>query len=77
MEIIVKKTLKYLKIYVDESLHLNIPIEEYSGIQSWIEGDNLCTYCIEFYLKNGQKILCTYEDKKIWMLILNKIDEVL
>jgi len=36
MEIIVKKTLKYLKIYVDESLHLNIPIEEYSGIQSWI-----------------------------------------
>lgn len=77
MNVILKKTLKNFKIYIEGLLHVNIPIEEYSGMQSWLEGDNVYTHYIEFYLKNGQRILCEYEDRKLWEEILKQIDEQL
>lgn len=74
MNITGKKTLKSFKIYIEGLLHIGIPIEEYSGMQSWLDGDNVYTYYIEFYLKNGQCILCEYEDRKLWEKILKEID---
>lgn len=69
-----KRTLKYLKIYIEGILHVNIPLEEYNGLQSWLEGDNTYMYYIEYYLKSGGSILCEYEDREIWENILNKVD---
>ena len=74
MNVTTKKTLKNLKIYIEGLLHVSIPIKEYSGLQSWLEGDNTYTYHIEFYLNNGQTIICEYEDKKLWEEILKQID---
>lgn len=75
MKVTLKKTLKNFKIYIEGLLHVNVPIEEYSGIQSWLEGDNTHTYYIEYYLKNNQTILCEYEDRKLWEEILKQIDK--
>ena len=75
MNVTLKKTLENLNIYIEGLLHVNIPIKEYSGMQSWLEGDNAHTYYIEYYLKNGQTILCEYEDRKLWEEILKQIDK--
>ena len=74
MTVTSKKTIKNFKIYIDGIIHLSFPTEEYSGIQSWLDGDNTHIHYIKYYLKNGQCILCEYEDKKLWVEILKQID---
>jgi len=74
MNITTKKTCKYFKIYINLVLHLSIKIDEYLGIQSWIDDNNLYRYNIEFYLKNGKGIVCEYDDRILWETILKEID---
>jgi len=50
-------------------------MDNYNGMQSWLEGSSKCNYFIEFYQKSGTAILCGYDDKQIWLDILKLIDE--
>lgn len=74
MNITTKKTCKYFKIYINQTLHLSIKIDEYLGVQSWIDENTLYRYNIEFYLKNRKSIVCEYEDRVLWESILKQID---
>jgi len=75
MDVTIKKTLKNFKVYIKGLLHLTFPINEYSGIQSWSNGDDSYTYMIEYHLKSGKSILCEYEDRQLWEEILKQIDK--
>lgn len=70
-----KATLKikgsFVKIYIDDLLHLSFKQQDFAGIQSWKEGANW--YDIEYYL-GDTKILCAYDDFDKWKAILKLID---
>lgn len=68
------RDFKSLKIYIDGLLHLELPMNNHCGVQSWLEGSNKQMYFIEFYRKEGNSILLEYDDKDIWCEILKLID---
>lgn len=76
-EITAIRHLNSLRIYIDNILHLELPIDNHDGVQSWLVGTNNPYYCIEFYRKQGEPILLEYEDKDIWVRILDLIDKKL
>ena len=63
-----------LKIYVNDLLHVEVPMKNHNGLQSWIEGSNKHTYFIQFYRKQGESIILEYDDREIWADILRLID---
>lgn len=73
--ITIKKDFRSLRIYINGLLHLDILMESYLGLQSWLEGTNNYIYFIEFYLKGEDAIICEYDDKDIWKEILTLIDK--
>ncbi len=70
-----KKDFRSFRVYIDGFIHLEILMESYNGMQSWLEGLVKYNYFIEFYQKDGDAILCEYDDKQIWLDILKLIDE--
>lgn len=72
-ELSVYLTLSNLRIKINGLLHLSIKLEDLIGIQSWIVSDS--KYCIEYYTR-GSKILCEYDNKKIWKYILEGIENI-
>lgn len=72
MNIAVIRKKGYVKIYIDNLLHVSILSGDIIGFQSYLEGH---THCIKYYLRNDTKILCEYEDRKLWEAILNEIDK--
>jgi hypothetical protein len=70
VKILIKKS--YIKIYIDELLHLSAPKEDIVGFQSYLQGH---IYCIKYYLRNNSEILCEYEKRELWEEILKEIDK--
>jgi hypothetical protein len=75
MNVTIKKSIKTFKVYIDGHLHISIPVKEYAGMQSWLDGDHEKYYHIDFYLKSQNIIHCEYEDRKLWEEILKQIDK--
>jgi hypothetical protein len=63
-----------IKIFINDVLHLMIKKDEFTGLQSWIIGDEKKTYYIEFYLKSGD-ILAEYDNKEKWTKILTLLNQ--
>jgi len=64
------------KCYINKSLHFEIRLENYDGMQSWQEGaNNRKRYFIEVYKKKGEPMLLGYEKKENWIGVLKIIDE--
>lgn len=68
-------TFRYLKIYINNVLHFQLLLENHDGVQSWLLGENVKTFFIEFYRKEGEPILLEYDSYDIWIEILNLIDK--
>jgi hypothetical protein len=70
-----KRDFKCFRLYINDSLHLDLLMDTYNGMQSWLEGSGRYNYVIEYYRKNDELILCEYDDKQIWLDILKLIDQ--
>ena len=74
MNVFIKKTNNQIKIYINDLLHLCIKIDEYIGMQSWIDDYSKYRYNINFNFKNNTDILCEYDDRNLWVSILKQLD---
>jgi hypothetical protein len=63
----------FVRIYINDTLHVMFKTEEFIGIQSYINDDDV--HCIEVYTKN-QKILLEYDTKEKWKEILKLFDQL-
>ncbi len=62
-----------LKIYINDIIFLSIKHNQLIGFQSWILGQEIKKYCIEFYTTSGD-ILTEYDDCSKWKDILKLLD---
>lgn len=69
------KEYPFIKIYINDILHLKFKEREFLGIQSWKEGKEL--FCIEYYFQNDQVILSEYDEMEKWIEILKLIEKEL
>lgn len=69
------KDYHHFKIYIDDILHLSLKIEDYAGVQSWINGRTGSVYEIELYVKGISHIVLGYDKKETWEKILKLIDQ--
>lgn len=62
----------YIKIYINGILHISIKLEDYQGMQSYIDD---FYFVIEFYTKT-KTIICEYDSVIKWKKILKSIDKM-
>ena len=62
-----------LKIYINDIIFLSIKHNQLIGFQSWILGQDIKKYCIEFYTTSGD-ILTEFDDYNKWKEILHLLD---
>jgi len=62
-----------IRIYIDDILHLRIPRDPNLKLHSWIEG-NTKIYIIELWCA-GHSEKMEYDNKKLWVDILNTLDK--
>jgi hypothetical protein len=70
-----QRDFRALRIYINDSLHFEMLMDNHDAIHSWMEGSSKCMYFIEFYRKTGTTIKLEYEDKSIWeniLILINK-----
>lgn len=72
-KVTVLKSEKYLKIYLEDKLHLQLN-GKLIGFQSWITDSSPRLYSIQFYLKN-KDVKTEYVDVKTWHKILKALDK--
>lgn len=60
----------WLKIYINDLLHVAVKIKDLSGVQSYFRGEEW--FCIEFYTE--KIILCEYNSKEKWIAVLKLIE---
>lgn len=75
-EVKVYRDAYQIKVYINDFLHLQIPLDNHNGIQSYIEG-TYTPYHIDFYRKSGETIKCEYENRNLWESILTLLDSKL
>lgn len=61
-----------LRVYINDILHVCIPRPLFGAFQSWRDGPN--HFSIEYYLKDGTKLLTEYDDPEKWKAILAGLD---
>lgn len=62
----------FLKVFINNLLHICVVQKDIIGIQSWLEGSNW--YVIEIYTTN-KTIKCEYDDYEKWSKILNLLNQ--
>ncbi len=72
MEVTATRDWHYLKLYIDGILYVIVPMENFDGLQSWMDDGK---YFIEFYQKGGTIILLEFMDIEKWKKILAEIDK--
>ena len=73
MRVTCKSDSEDIRIYIDNVLHLRIPRDSNIKLQSWLETDTKL-YIIEIWCA-GNTDLMEYEDKNLWIEILNTLDK--
>lgn len=63
-----------MKIYIENSLHLFINLENGDSIQAWIEDRKESKWFMVEYNINNKTTLCEYDNKELWLKILKEID---
>lgn len=62
-----------IRVYIDHVLHLRIPRDKNTKLQSWIEGHTK-TYVIEIWVAGHQDVL-VYDNRKLWKDVLDVLDK--
>jgi hypothetical protein len=53
------RDINCIKVFINDLLHIHIPLKNYIGFQSFIEGTYL-SYHIQFYFQNSEPMICDY-----------------
>lgn len=65
---------KWLKIYLFDTLHLSVYLDDLYAIQAWIEVEGW--FCVNLYLGNLEEpILLEYTDETRWKAVLKVLEE--
>lgn len=62
-----------IRIYINGILHLRLPRDKNTKLQSWIEGHTK-QFIIEIWCANHQDLM-SYDNKELWKDILKILDE--
>lgn len=73
MTVTSQRQYSQLRIYIDDTLHIHLPLYELICFQSWIDGEK--EYYIEYIFKNNIKMLSTYSDRGLWEQILKILSD--
>lgn len=71
--IICKSDSEDIRIYVDGVLHIRIPRDKDIKIKAYTEGDSKL-YLIEIWCANHTSLF-QYDNKELWVKILNVLDK--
>tara|TARA_R110000868_G_scaffold104290_1_gene287236 strand:+ start:4453 stop:4683 length:231 start_codon:yes stop_codon:yes gene_type:complete len=63
-----------IRVYIDKTLYLYIPMKGFEGLQSWMDDDR---FFIEIYKTSGKNMLLEYRERDKWEQILSKLNEIL
>jgi len=63
----------YLKIFIDDTLHLAVDTTKLRGIQAWLYTEDFLY--IQYYLSDT-KIKCEYNSPKIWKEVLTELQNI-
>lgn len=66
----------FLRIYINDKLHLAFSTEKLAGIQSWTLSHTRtpATYTIEITPTEGKRIIAEYDSDGVWRDVLAEID---
>lgn len=67
MNLRINENTDWIRIFINEKLHLLINKNKLNGFQSWKY--NGTEYCIEFHYENST-IFCSYDNEEMWTQIL-------
>lgn len=73
MKIHCKSDSEDIRVYINNVLHLRIPRDKNTKIQSWIEGHTK-TFIIEIW-SVGHSDYIAYDDKEKWEKVLKLLDD--
>ena len=62
-----------IRVYLGDTLHIDIRRKEYRGLQSWKWRRN---YKIEFSLSDAPPMLVEYTDEALWLAVLGELDKL-
>lgn len=65
----------WIRIEINGFPHLQFKEADFIGYQSWVMGNDL--FCIEYYFKGNQTILCEYDLQEKWSNILEILKDKL
>lgn len=67
----VKRNYYGLQVFLNDTLHLNLPLDGPPIIESWVD-THMGRYYIE-YTHGEQKVRCEYQDRDTWKAILDQL----
>jgi hypothetical protein len=73
--ITVTHNIDFIKVYLNNVLHVHIPRKFFRGLQSWVWKGKF--YCIEFSLSDVDPIVVEYDSREVWQEVLIKINGAL
>lgn len=71
---------KTLRIFIDDILHIDLPLENHDGLQAWFEHvgqKSNAKYFIDLYRKTGNTISLEYSKKEDWINVLKEFEKSL
>lgn len=63
----------YLKVYINEILHLSLYLGDLIGMQAWVESESW--YCVEYVFRDGAKLSSMYSDVELWKELLKELEQ--
>ena len=67
------ESTNWIRVFINDTLHLCVNKSRLNGLQAWRYGSE---YCIEFYYENSS-IFCSYDNEDMWKEILNLFSDKL
>lgn len=74
MKVTALRKYQSLRVYIDDTLHVDFLMDNYTGMQSWKEGTKRFIYKIEIYFKRGAPMLLGYDAESLWKEVLTTLD---
>lgn len=75
MKIEVRRDQYSLWIFINDVLHVEIPLKAYRGMSSWCDGPS--SHSIEFMIEGSEPLVVEYGSRDVWREILAKLAAIL
>lgn len=69
----VERKTDFVKIFINDLLHVQFRTEELYALQTWMEGKE--QFWIRYYLKSGV-VNCYYYNQSLWTSIITELNKI-